>query len=45
MSLRERMIRALRRLFHLKRRKRWFEIDMRRFVEQENARHWREVRA
>lgn len=42
MSLWERLVRRLRRLF---RRKRWYEIDMRRFVQEENARHWREVRA
>ena len=44
MSLRERMIRALRRLFHLKPRKQWYEVDMRRFVMEENARRWREAR-
>ena len=39
MSLRERVIRALRRMFHLKPRKRWFEIDMRQFVKEETARY------
>ncbi|MBQ9564194.1 MAG: hypothetical protein IJU98_01280 [Synergistaceae bacterium] len=42
MSLRERMIRVLRRLFRLKPRRRWYEIDMRRFVQEENARRWKE---
>ena len=43
MSLRERLVRALKRLTGLfKPQKRWYEIDMRQFVQAENARQWRE---
>ena len=42
MRLRERLVRALRRLFH-RPKKRWYEIDMRRFVQAENARRWQEA--
>ena len=35
--------RRVRNLF--RRRKRWYEIDMRAFVRAENARRWQEARA
>ncbi|MBQ9528182.1 MAG: hypothetical protein IJR68_11275 [Fretibacterium sp.] len=42
MSFFEKGRRLFRQLFRLKPRRRWYEIDMRRFVQEENARRWKE---
>jgi len=43
MSLWERLVMRLRRIFRRKRR--WYDVDMRAFVRAENARQWREVQS